>query len=514
MGESRVGEEQPTSPVALEVFRDAIETAPEAVFWTNGEGRFVYVNERACTSLGYSREQLRALRIWDIDPSLDPDKWAHLWRLSAVGLAIESHHRRKDGSVFPVEVSAKDLVTTAGRVRIAFVRDTTARKAVMEEKARLEAQLLHAQKLESIGRLAGGVAHDFNNMLTVIAGYAELAARRLHVDEPVLAQVQEIEKAAARARDITRQLLAFSRKEMISPRPVDLNELVRDASSALSRLIGEDVELGFEPGGVPPILFDPSQMEQILVNLVVNARDAVSSGGRIRLRTASARIDEAYCSEHVDATPGNYVVLEVTDDGSGIDEQTLPHIFEPFFTTKGMGKGTGLGLAMVYGLVKQHGGFVDVATKAGKGSTFRLFVPATDAKVEPDRQTDGTFGLGHATVLVVEDDAAVRAMTQAMLETLGYTVLVAATPREALSLGERPEVRIDLLVTDVVMPQMTGPDLRDRMRSMRPLLGILFISGYASDILFGGPKAAPEHFLQKPFTIAALARAVQSVMRR
>jgi nitrogen-specific signal transduction histidine kinase/CheY-like chemotaxis protein len=399
----------------------------------------------------------------------------------------------------------------------AYARDMTDAKRAEEEKARLEAQLIHVQKLESVGRLAGGVAHDFNNMLSVIVGCAEIARRRLGPGDPVLAQVEEIQKAAARARDVTRQLLAFSRKERISPKPVDLNDLVERAKNTLGRLIGEDIDLRFAAGpSVSPVLFDPSQMEQILVNLVVNARDAVSGKGEIVLETANACVAETEWHGHVDTRPGNYVVLSVTDNGMGIDAETLPHIFEPFFTTKEVGKGTGLGLAMVYGMVKQHGGFIDVDSALGRGSTFKLYVPAANgASVAPEPASEAAPDRGHGTVLVVEDDPMVRAVTQSMLEMLGYTVLVAATPQAALSLSERPDVRIDLLVSDVVMPQMKGPELRDKMRAMRPDLDVLFISGYASNALFHtGPDGRSEPVLQKPFTMSALAKGARSAMQR
>jgi PAS domain S-box-containing protein len=625
----------PQPSIDLTVFQNAIETAPEAVFWINADGRLVYVNQRACASLGYSHAELSALHVWEIDPRLDRQSWADLWKQPARGIPIETSHRRKDGTFVPVEISAKDLETVHGRLRIAFVRDTTERDAVIgalrrtqfavdrareavfwvkadgsfayvneaachslgytrdelvgmtvfdvdpdltrnewpsiwrrcresgslimeryhlsrtgrrfpvqiastfmqfegeeyscayardmtdtkraeEEKARLEAQLIHAQKLESVGRLAGGVAHDFNNMLSVIVGSAEIAQRRLSPGDPVLMQVQEIQKAAARARDVTRQLLAFSRKERISPKPVDLNELVDRAKNTLGRLIGEDVDLRFAAGvNVAPILFDPSQMEQILVNLVVNARDAVSGKGDIVLETANAHVAGTERRAHVDGEPGNYVVLTVTDNGSGIDAETLPHIFEPFFTTKEVGKGTGLGLAMVYGIVKQHGGFIDVDSEPGRGTTFRLYVPAADrASVVPESAPDALPDRGQGTILVVEDDAMVRSVTQSMLEMLGYTVLLAATPQAALSLSARPEVRIDLVISDVVMPHMKGPELRDKMRAMRPDLDVLFMSGYASSALFNGTDARNEQVLQKPFTMGALAEGARRAMRR
>ncbi len=501
----------------VEMFRDAVEAAPEAVYWMNGEGRFVYANERAHTSLGYTREELYGLRVWDIDPGLSPERWSDLWGLSTMGSTIDTAHRRKDGTLVPVEISAKDQGIGSGRLRVAFARDISERKRAEEEKKKLEAQLLHAQKLESIGRLAGGVAHDFNNMLTVILGYTELISRQLKAADPLKGQVQEIERAASRSRDITRQLLAFSRKQVIAPRPVDLNRLVAGAQNALSRLIGEDIDLRFVPGeGLPNVLFDPSQIEQMLFNLVVNARDATSAGGAILVETARVRVDEAHCRDHVEASPGEYVVLTVSDNGVGMDPQTLSHVFEPFFTTKETGKGTGLGLATVYGIIKQNSGFIDVSSEPGHGSAFKLYIPAMRGPtVEPSLTPYEVLATrGRGTILVVEDDEMVRNLTRAMLAELGYTVLVAPKPYVALSLCDDAEVRIDLVVSDVVMPEMNGPELRDRMRAVRPGLKVLLISGYTSDpavrdeVMAGG-----DSFIEKPFTMSALAHGVRDALR-
>ena len=502
---------------ALRRTQFAVDRAREAVFWVREDGSFAYVNDAASSSLGFTRDELLNMSVFDIDPDVTPDVWPQVWRRckEAGSLLTERTHRAKSGRRIPVQIASNIMQFEGAEYNCAYARDISDAKRAEEERAKLEAQLLHAQKIESVGRLAGGVAHDFNNALAVIVGYTELASRRLEAGDPVLAYVREIDKAATRARDTTRQLLAFSRKERITPRLVDLNDLVGAAKDALSRLICEDVDLRFVPAtNLPRILFDPSQMEQILVNLVVNARDAMSDGGRILIQTAIARLDETYCRDHVDATPGSYVVLAVTDSGTGISAETRPHIFEPFFTTKETGKGTGLGLAMVYGMVRQHGGSIEVDTQPGRGTTFNLYIPAADGaevQLEPPKEVPVGSGLG--TVLVVEDDSGVRTMTQSMLEALGYTVLVAPSPQEALRLCGSPAVRIDLLISDIVMPEMKGPELRDRMRSMRPGLDVLFISGYASDVLSNGSEPH-QHFLQKPFTIRALAQATRGAMQR
>ncbi len=483
------------SAADVAMFQAAIDTAREAVLWVDGEGRFVYVNARACSWLGYAREELGRLHVWDVDVGMTPERWAHVWKQTLIGGLTETAYRRKDGVVVPVEVSAKDLEVDGQRLCVAFVRDATERRAVTEalrrtqaavdkardpifwvksdgslayvneaacelleypreellclrmqdispspiswedrwrrrreegtlrfervhraksgreipvevsvsvivfegeechwvytrdlteqkrvqaEKARLEAELLHAQKLESVGRLAGGVAHDFNNMLTVILGYAELIGASFPDDTGLLESLAEIKKAACRSRDTTRQLLAFSRKQTIAPRAVDLNVLVAEAKNALLRLIGEHVTLLFLPGAALwKVKSDPAQLEQSLVNLVVNARDALPEGGHITIATGNVHLDAADCRNRADAVPGDYVVLSVSDDGVGMDEQTLSHIFEPFFSTKEVGKGTGLGLATVYGAIKQNNGFIDVTSAKGRGTTFRLHVPRT-----------------------------------------------------------------------------------------------------------------------------------------
>jgi CheY-like chemotaxis protein len=347
-------------------------------------------------------------------------------------------------------------------------------------------------------------------------GYVELIAGSLPEDDVLLEPLGEIKKAAYRSRDTTRQLLAFSRKQVIAPRAVDLNALVEDAKNALLRLIGEDIELVFRPGdGLWKVVFDPAQVEQTLVNLIVNARDALPDGGRITVETANVAIDDAYCRDRVEIKPGDYVALTISDDGIGMDDETLSHIFEPFFSTKEMGKGTGLGLATVYGMIKQNDGFINVSSQVGRGSTFTLYIPRMQGEVlEASPVVEGPAHRGRGAVLLVEDNEMVRDLTQSMLQTLGYTVLSADTARAALSLCDNPGRRIDLLLSDVVMPDMKGPELRDKARALRPGLDVLFMSGYAPSLVVGqGPSGEPVHFIQKPFTMAELSRGVQQAMR-
>jgi len=495
----------------------AIDKACDPIFWVSSDGRIAYANDAACALLEYTREELLTLGIPDISPSSEP--WEKRWhrRLSEGALRFERIHRTKSGRQLPVEVSISIVEFDGEEYHWVYTRDISERRRAEAERARLEAQLLHAQKLESIGRLAGGVAHDFNNMLSVILGYTELISGGLPDGDPLAQPLGEIRKAACRSRDTTRQLLAFSRKQVVVPRALDLNALVEDARNSLLRLIGEDIDLVFVPGeGLWSVVFDPAQIEQALMNLVVNARDALPGGGRITIETSNVEIDAAYCREHVDARPGDYVALSVSDDGVGMSEETLAHIFEPFFSTKEVDKGTGLGLATVYGVIKQNAGFIDVTSGVGRGSAFRLYIPrlvgqAAEAPLHAERPAER----GRGTVLLVEDNEMVRDLTRSMLEELGYAVLSVASPRAALELCQNGDQRVDLLLSDVVMPDMRGPELRERSRAIRPGLEVLFMSGYAQSLIVGpGASEEPIRFIQKPFTMAELARSVERALRR
>jgi len=503
---------------SLRKFQSSMDRASDAVFWMDREGRFSYVNEQACLSLGYSREELMRLRLWDIDPGFSKELWAKRWedRETVSVHRHESSHRRKDGVFFPVEVSAKHIRFSDGELHVAFVRDITERKRAEEEKARLESQLIQAQKMESVGRLAGGVAHDFNNMLGVIVGYAELIKSELAADDPLLKDVLEIEKAANHSRDVTRQLLAFSRKQLIEPRPLDLNNLINNTKKTLSRLIGEDIELCFNPGeDLWKINFDPSQVDQILINLAVNARDAMLNGGKLTIETANVQLDEAYCREHLADTPGDYVMLSVKDSGVGMDKETLSHAFEPFFTTKEVGKGTGLGLSTIYGIIKQNGGSIHVYSEPARGTAFKIYIPRKMQEDEIAATTEDSLVIsGSETILLVEDEDMVRDMTTAMLEKIGYSVRVAETPQEALLFCENNDIPIDLLITDVVMPEMNGTELRDRIKAIRPGIKVLFMSGYTSNVIgHHGVLDKGVHFVQKPFGLKGLARKVRDAIK-
>ena len=424
---------------------------------------------------------------------------------------------RPDGDIRWISEKRTPVKLSNGRLfRIVGLADDISERKVAEGKnAELQAQLLHAQRLESVGRLAGGVAHDFNNILTVILGNAELMKIRMPADSPVLRNVLEIEKAANRSKDITQQLLAFSRKQVISPRVIDLDASIRSMEMTLGRLIGEDIELRCSlQQSTCKISFDPTQIDQVLMNLVLNARDAMPNGGRLTIETSTVSLDETYCHDHYGFKPGHYVLLTVSDDGVGMDKETLSHIFEPFFTTKEAGKGTGLGLATVYGIVTQNGGFINVYSEPGQGTTFKAYIPCAAGEYEEsEKAEDEPVSTGSGTILLVEDDEVVRGTAISMLEALGYTVIVGETPQAALSLCEQRNTRIDLLLTDVVMPGMKGTELRDRIAALYPSIRTLFMSGYTSQVIVNhGVLDERVNFIPKPFSVAELSQAVSRAM--
>ena len=391
--------------------------------------------------------------------------------------------------------------------------NTELRSEIARREA-LEGQLLHAQKMEAVGRLAGGVAHDFNNILTVILGWSDMILSKPDQDGVVGRSAEEIRNAANRAAALTRQLLAFSRKQILQPRALDLNASIGEIAGMLSRLLGDDIELvwSLKPG-IGMVMADPSQVQQVIMNLAVNARDAMSKGGRLVLETDNIHLDEEYCKGHVDVTPGAYVVLAVTDTGSGMDEATRVRIFEPFFTTKDPGKGTGLGLSTVFGIVKQSGGHIQVYSELGHGTAFKIFLPRIEAVPSPESASERKPGSGTETILLCEDDAQVRALVRAELASYGYTVLEASSMPEAVLFTTRYTGRIHLLLTDVVLRQGSGQDLATALLEAFPGIKVLFMSGYTeSGIITQGVLDPGVRFLQKPFTPQALCRKVREVL--
>ena len=512
------------------LYRMIVENVNDIV-WTVGlDLHFTYVSPAHVRLTGFTTEEIVSMTLPDL---VTAESFELAAKTLAEELALETSGQpfnpnryrilelevlRKDGSHVWVEITAIFNRDPDGRPTeiIAVGRDITERKKVAEERDKLEKQLAQAQKMETIGRLAGGVAHDFNNMLSVILGYVDLAKLHVAPKHFILKDIAEIEKAAIRSRDITRQLLAFSRQQIIEPKVIDINEMIARVQKALIRLIGEDIELEVIRGeNLGMVKFDPSQMEQILINLAVNARDAMPDGGKLMMETENVALDDCYCDNHAGFTPGRYVRLSVSDNGVGMDQETLQHIYEPFFTTKETGKGTGLGLATIYGIVQQNNSFINVYSEPGHGTTFNIYIPHTteerDVKEKSEREPAAQ---GTGNVLLVEDDPMVLEITKRMLESLGYVVVVAKNALDAASLCEESSCEsIDLVITDVVMPSMSGKELRNRLTEIRPGIKVLFISGYTADaIARHGILDEGVHFLQKPFNLKDLARKVKEIL--
>lgn len=489
-------------------------------------GEFRFANQGALANLGYTFEQLCRLGPVALNPTFTPEAFerfvAPLLTREKQQLIIESTHHRADGSLYPVEVHLQLIDHEGDQVLLAIAEDITAKKQAedkarlaTEEASKLQEQLLHAQKMESVGRLAGGVAHDFNNMLGVIIGHADLAMCELEAGSRVANSLQEIRRAAEHSTGLTRQLLAFARKQTIKPRPIDLNEAVTSSLKMLRRLIGESIQLVFNPGNNLWVTkMDPAQLDQVLANLTVNARDAIPGSGVITIRTANELVDNIRAASFPDARAGEYAVLSITDTGCGMDESTLGHLFEPFFTTKKLGEGTGLGLATLYGIVRQNDGFVTVESEPGKGSVFSVYLPRD--RSEPSRIAGVSAGdaeKGSETILLVEDEAELLKLMKTALEGKGYAVFATGSPRQAISLIAEHAGRIDLLITDVVMPEMNGRELRDRVLALRGDMKVLYISGYTADVIARhGILDGNVMFLEKPFTIGVLAAKVRSVL--
>jgi two-component system cell cycle sensor histidine kinase/response regulator CckA len=473
--------------------------------------RFLAVNDSAVRHYGYGRDEFLSMTIADIRPEEDRASLAKSVANGPQGLEKSGiwRHRRKDGTLLDVEITSHGVPFGARNARLVLANDVT-------ERSRLEEQLRQAQKLEAIGRLAGGVAHDFNNILNIIMGYAEIVMRRLPFGDPLASKIAEILKAADRAAGLTRQLLAFSRRQVLQPRVLNLNAVVSEMDKMLRPLIGESVALTMrlqEPLGA--VKADPGQMEQVIMNLAVNACDAMAEGGTLLLETRDVELDAAYVRLHPGASVGPHVMLAVADTGHGMDPETLARIFEPFFTTKAQGQGTGLGLPTVYGIVEQSGGSVDVESAKGRGTTFRVYLPRAAGQALPEKPTaPAPLQGGCETVLLVEDEPALRGMIRETLEQAGYRVLEGVAPSHALALAASHDGAIDLMLTDVVMPEMSGRQLADRLKSVQPATPVVYMSGYIDDAMGRhGSLEEGTHFLQKPFTPQILLRKLREVLR-
>jgi two-component system, cell cycle sensor histidine kinase and response regulator CckA len=491
----------------------AIEQTGDIVIITNPDGTIQYVNPSFETATGYSRAEAlgnnpRMLNSGEKDRAFYEELWQTIssgkrWQ----GILI---NRRKDGKLYTEDATISPVCDTGGRI-VSYVgvkRDITAQR-LMEDRLR------QGQKMETIGQLAGGVAHDFNNMLQVIITYTEMALAKVEVELPLHKYLMEIRRAAQRSAEITGQLLAFARKQTVSPKVLDLNDAVASSQKMIQRLIGEDIDLLWAPGrNLWKVKIDPSQLDQILANLTANARDAIGGVGKITIHTEKVTLDAASCANSPGSLPGKYLLLAVSDDGCGMNKETLSHLFEPFFTTKAQGKGTGLGLATVFGIVRQNNGFITVYSEPGDGTTFKVYLPqAEDAAAQPSKIEAAATRGGTETVLVVEDEEAILELAHESLEHLGYTVLVAGLPEDALRRCKEHAGPIHLLITDVVMPQMNGRKLAERLRAERPGLKCLYMSGYTADIIaHRGVLEEGVNFIAKPFSLGVLADKVRAVL--
>lgn len=491
----------------------AIDQAGESIITTDSKGAIEYVNPAFERLTGYSREEAMGKNPCFVGSGKqDRSFYTNLWETITAGNTWSGRmvNRRKDGTLYTVDCTISPVFGSEGEIDrfVAVEKDITA-------ELRLEEDLRQAQRMESVGRLAAGVAHDFNNLLSPILGYAELLLQELRPPDQRFHHAQEIQKAAQRARGLTRQLLSFGRKQMLQIQPVDLNQVATDIERLMQRALREDIELVVLPTPEPCIVMaDVGQVEQILMNLAVNAQDAMPSGGKLTVEITRVELDTAYTAQHPDSKPGRYGALSVTDTGCGMDEETKLRIFEPFFSTKGE-RGTGLGLATVYGIVKQQGGNIWVYSEPGKGTIFRIYLPAAeDAAVPADKGTELPAALhGAETILLVEDDQMVRDLTHAVLEKQGYTVLSAASGVEALRILQGHARAVDLLLTDVVMPEMNGKELFAEALKHRPGIKALFMSGYTDNVIVHHGVLEPDvQFLQKPFSVHGLASKVRQVL--
>lgn len=497
-------------------FRRLIDTAPVGIILADKAGHILDANEQILRMFGYERKELIGQTVEILIPEdrrdihgKHRDSYGSCPHARPMGIGMELVARRKDGTEFPVEVGLGPLNTQEDTVVSATIVDITARK-------KMEEQLRMSQRMEAIGRLAGGVAHDFNNLVTIILGCCDALSVELPGDHPASRKIEMLRKAGASAADLTRQLLAFGRKQILQPKVIEPKEIVDGVASMLGRLIGADIQLEVlvDPG-IGCINADPGQVEQILLNLAANARDAMPNGGRLTIHVTNAELDDDYQKQHPPATPGPYVVIGVTDTGCGMDRNTQAQIFDPFFTTKEFGKGTGLGLATVYGIVKQSGGYIWVYSELGKGTVFKVYLPrvARDMPKSIHADPDGAPQGGTETILLAEDSESLRDMAREYLESIGYTVIEAASGTEALQRSNELAGAIHLLLTDIVMPEMNGRELADQIVHMRPEIKILFTSGYTDEAIVRHGVLEPGiAFIQKPYRPRALARKIREVL--
>lgn len=500
--------------------RELYDRSPLGYQSLDENGCLIETNKAWLDILGYSRDEVIGQ---DFGKFLGT-KWQTHYRenfpkLKAIGevLGFEFEMIKKDGTILMVNLDGRTGKNNKGEFQQTYciIKDITRQKNDEKIQKRLQEDLHQAQKMESIGRLAGGIAHDFNNMLTAIIGHAELAKLHCESGQPVHSRLESIENAAHRSAALVNQLLAFARKQTITPQTVDLNKCVTQVWEMLSKVLGENISLINNPANdIWSVRLDPSQIDQILTNLCVNARDAITGPGKITLETKNIILEPDYPIHNSAVTPGKYVQLSVSDDGEGMDTSTLDHIFEPFFTTKPPGAGTGLGLSCVYGIVQQNDGFITVHSECDAGTTVNIFLPCHEGTTSEQILKDEEIPVGHGeSILFVEDEEAILAVGKEMLSHLGYKVITASSPKQALRIVQEQQNTLNLLITDVIMPEMNGRDLADSIRTIIPKLPCLFISGYTEDIItHRGMLDKTINYLQKPFSPKDIAKAVRQTL--
>ncbi len=502
---------------------DIIEKSLNEIFIFDPQTlRFLHVNQGALTNLQYSLEEIKQRTPVDLKPDFTEAGFRSMIQPlldnRQDSLVFETIHRRADGSLYPVEVHLQLIEADSGRVFLAVIFDITKRKLTEAEKEQLLAQLIQAQKMESIGRLAGGIAHDFNNLLSIILGYGEIMLEQMRMDHPYRQPMQEIHAAAIRAKDLTRQLLAFSRKQLLEFSPIDINEIVAGFERLLNRLLGEDIELKLRVSEDPLYVSgDGAQLEQVLMNLAVNARDAMVDGGRLTIETQKVSLDAGGAEQALDLSSGDYARIMVRDTGCGMDSDTLSHAFEPFFTTKDKEKGTGLGLATSYGIIQQHGGSIHVDSEPNRGTTFQIYLPilADISPVEAHPIQTRELAGGFKTILLVEDDASLRKLAIVILQRGGYNVIESESVEDAVQKASTYRSPIHMVLTDVVMPGMKGPEVYSKIAAYHPEAKALFMSGYTDDIIARqGVLQKGIHFIQKPFTVEGLLDKVEQLLNQ
>jgi len=490
-----------------------LEQSRDGIVVLDQNGKVYEANRRFTDMLGYSPEEILQLHVWDWDTQWTSEQLLEKIRtVDASGDHFETLHKRRDGTFYDVEISTNGAVYAGQKLVFCICRDITERKKAEEEKEKLKNELLQAQKMEAVGQLAGGVAHDFNNILAAIIGYGHILKVKMQEDDPLKNYPDRILALSDRAANLTKSLLAFSRKQIISPKPVNLNKVIKNVETLLSRIIGEDLKLEtvFATDDLI-VMADPGQMEQVFMNFATNARDAMPNGGLLTICTKTIEMDREFIKEHGFGNEGRYALIAITDTGIGMDSETKEKIFEPFFTTKGVGKGTGLGLAMVYGAITQNGGHINFYSEPGKGTTFKIYLPLIQAKIEAEEVKPANIHAlekGPETILLAEDEPEVRLLTKNLIEGYGYTVIDAIDGADAIDKFMLNKDKIELLLFDVMMPQKNGREAYEEIKKINPDVKVIFTSGYPADtvrkqaILEEGADfiikpALPENLLKK-----------------